>query len=118
MACQLPGCIHVYKIHSGRHSSYSNYMLSRKAYYYIYDNYRRCLPLGERFKGSGAAAFLPMKISALERMIEIEPHGLRPGDMVPELARIHYVEFTGRRGSSDIRFSYCPVGMDGLVEIL
>ena len=74
--------------------------------------------LGERFKGSDAAGFLPMKISALERIIDIESHGLQPGDVVPELARIQYVEFTGRPGSSDVRFSYRPVGMDGLVEIL
>ena len=74
--------------------------------------------LSERFKGSDAASFLPMKISALERIIDVESHGLKPGDVVPELARIHYVVFTGHRGSSNIRFSYRPVGMDGLVEIL
>ena len=74
--------------------------------------------LGERFKGLDAAAFLPMKISALERIIDIESYGLRPGDAVPELARIRYVEFTRRTGSSNIRFSYRPVGTDGLIEIL
>ena len=74
--------------------------------------------LGEIFKGSGAAAFLPMKISALERIIDIESLGLQPGDVVPESARIQYVHFTGHPGSSTIRFSYRPVGMDGLVEIL
>ena len=74
--------------------------------------------LGERFKASDAIGFLPMKISALERIIDIESHGLQPGDVVPELARIQYVEFTGHPGSSDVRFSYRPVGVDGLVEIL
>ena len=74
--------------------------------------------LEERFRGSDAIALLPMKISALERIIDIESHGLQPGNAVPEVARIHYVEYTGRPGSSDILFSYCPVGMDGLVEIL
>ena len=72
----------------------------------------------ERFKGSNAAAFLPMKISALERIIDVESHALQAGYVVPESARIRYVEFTGRPGSSNIRFSYRPVGMDGLVEIL
>ena len=74
--------------------------------------------LGERFKGSDAAGFLPMKISALERIIEIESHGLQREDVVPELARIQYVELIGRPGSANIRFSYRPVGMDGLVEVL
>ena len=74
--------------------------------------------LEERFKGSDATAFLPMMVSALERIIYIESHGLPPLDVVPEVARIHYVISTGRPGSSDIRFSYCPVGMDGLVEIV
>ena len=61
-----------------------------------------------------------MKISALERIIDIESHGLQPGDVVPGLARIHYtyVIFTGRPSSSNIRFSYRTVGMVGLVEIL
>ena len=75
--------------------------------------------LGERFKGSDAAAFIPMKISALERIIDIESRGLQPADVVPELARIiQYVIFTGCPGTSNICFSYRPVGMDGLVEIL
>ena len=79
--------------------------------------------LEEIFRGqldAAALTFLPMKISALERIIAIESHGLQPGDVVPESARIYYVEFTGRPGSSDIiHFSYRPVGMDaGLVEIL
>ena len=74
--------------------------------------------LGEMFKGTDAAAFLPMKISALERIIDIESHGSQPGDVVPELARIQYVKFTGLPGSSNILFSYRPVGMDELVEIL
>ena len=74
--------------------------------------------LGERFKGSDAAGFLPAKISALECIIDIESHGLQLGDVVPEFARIQYVEFVGRSGSSNIRFSYRLVGMDGLVEIL
>ena len=74
--------------------------------------------LDERFKGSDGTAFLPMKISALERIIDVESHGLQPGGVVPELARIRYVEFTGHRGSSNILFSYRHVGMDGLVEIL
>lgn len=72
--------------------------------------------LEERFRGSDAAAFLPMKISALERIIDIESLGLQLGDVVPRLARIQSVQFTGRPGSSDIRFSYRPVGMDGLVR--
>ena len=59
-----------------------------------------------------------MKISALERIIDIESHGLQPENVVPESARIQYVIFTGCPGSSNIRFSYRPVGMDGLVEIL
>ena len=72
----------------------------------------------ERFRGSGAIGCLPMKVSALERIIDIESHGLQPGDVVPELARICHVEFSGCPGSSDIRFLYRPAGMDGLVEIL
>ena len=59
-----------------------------------------------------------MKISALQRIIDIESLGLQPEDAVPELARIHYGIFTGQPSSSSIRFSYRPVGMDGLVEIL
>ena len=74
--------------------------------------------LEERFKGSGAAAFLPMKISALERIIDIESHGLQPGGVVPESARIQSVRFTGRPGSSSICFSYQPVGVDGFVEVV
>ena len=72
--------------------------------------------LEEGFKGS--AAFLSMKLSALERIIDIESHGLQPGDVVPESARIQYVEFTRQPGSSNIRFSYHSAGMDGLIEIL
>ena len=71
-----------------------------------------------RFKGSDTAAFLLKKISALERIIDTESHGLNPGDVVPELGRIQYVEFIGRTGSPNIRFPYRPVGMDGFVEIL
>ena len=74
--------------------------------------------LEERFKGSDAAGFLPMKISALERIINIESFGLQPEDVVPELARIQYVEFAERSRLPNIRFSYRLVGMDGLVEIL
>ena len=74
--------------------------------------------LVEIFKGSDATEFLPAKMSALERIIDIESHGLQPGDVVPELARIQCVEFTGRPGSSNIRFSYRRVGMDGFFEIL
>ena len=74
--------------------------------------------LRERFDGSDATAILPMKISALERIIDIESLGLQPGDVVPELARIHYVKFIGHPGSSNILFSYRPVGADGLVEVL
>ena len=74
--------------------------------------------LGDRFKGSDAAAFIPMKTSALERIIDIESHGLQPADVVPEFARIQYVEFSGRPGSFNILFSYRPAGMDGLVEVL
>ena len=74
--------------------------------------------LGERYKGSDALGFLPMKISALKLIIDIESHGLQPEDMVPEFARIQYVEFSGSPGSPNIRFSYRPVGMDGLAEIL
>ena len=64
---------------------------------------------GERFTSSTAC--LPMKASALERIIDIESHGLQPGTVVPESARIHFVEFTGRPGSSDIGFSYLQLGM-------
>ena len=74
--------------------------------------------LEEIFKGSDATEFLPMKISALERIIDIESLGLQPGDVIPESARIQYVHFTGHPGSSTIRFSYRPVGMDRLIEII
>ena len=74
--------------------------------------------LDGRFKGSDATGFLPMKVAALGRIIGIESLGLEPEDVVPELARIQYVEFSGPLGSSNIRFSYCPAGMDGLIQIL
>ena len=77
--------------------------------------------LEKRFRGSDATEFLPMKISALERIIDIESHGLRPGDVVPGSARIHYFHATGRqakRSGSVIRFLYRQLGKEGVVEIL
>ena len=74
--------------------------------------------LEERFKGLDATGFLPMKILALERIIDIESHGLQPGDVVRDTARIQYVEFAAHGGSSNIHFSYRPVGIDGLIEAL
>ena len=60
-----------------------------------------------RFKGLDVTGFLPAKISALERIIDIESHGLQPGSVVPESARINFVQFIGNPGSLNIRdFSY------------
>ena len=70
------------------------------------------------FKDSHITRFLAAKITALERIIEVEPQGLQPGRMIPESARIDFVRFTASPGSSNIRFSYRPVVMDELVEIL
>ena len=35
--------------------------------------------------------FARAKLFALERLINVESEGLRPGDMVPQSARIHFV---------------------------
>ena len=72
----------------------------------------------ERFKGLDTAAFLPMKISALECIIDKESQGLQPGDVVPVPARIRFVRFTGCPGSADIQFSYRQLGMNEVVDIL
>ena len=61
---------------------------------------------GERFEGSSTTASLPMMLSALERIIDIESIGLQPGSVVPESSRIHFMKVTGRPGSSNIGFSY------------
>ena len=73
-----------------------------------------------RFKGLDVTGFLPAKISALERIIDIESHGLQPGNVVPESARINFVRFTANPGSPNIllRFSYRQLGTDGVFEIL
>ena len=65
---------------------------------------------GERFKGSRTTASLPTALYALERIIDIESDGLQPGSVVPESARIHFVEVAGRHGSSNKEFSYLQLG--------
>ena len=72
----------------------------------------------QRCKGSHAAAFVPMKLAALERIIDIESYGLQLGDMVPESSRIHFVHITGRPGSSNMCFSYRQLGTNGVVDML
>ena len=71
-----------------------------------------------RFKGS--TGFLPAKISALERIIDIESHGLQPGDAVPGSARISFFQFTvNQPGSPNIlRFSYRQLGsLDRVIDL-
>ena len=65
---------------------------------------------GERFKGTT----LPTKVSALERIIDIESRGLQPGSVVPEPARIHFVEVVG--DSSNMDFSYLQLGMSRVID--
>ena len=71
----------------------------------------------ERFKGSSTTASLPMMLSALERIIDMESVGLQPGSVVPESARIYFVKVTGRPGSSNIDFSYRGLVMSRVDEI-
>ena len=66
---------------------------------------------GKRFE----TAFLPMTISALERIIDIESLGLQPGTVVPESARIHFVQVI-RGSSGTMGFSYLQLGMSNRVD--
>ena len=66
---------------------------------------RETLGLLREWEGRFTAPPLPSKSSVLERLIDVESEGLRPGDMVPESARIHYVCATMRPGSEEAHLS-------------
>ena len=70
---------------------------------------------GERFPSTTSS--LPMALSALEHIIDVESHGLQPGSVVPEAARIHFAQVTGSPGSSNIGFSYLQLGQSRVDEI-
>ena len=71
-----------------------------------------------RFKAGTVTEFLPAKISALERIIDVESHGLQSGDVIPESARISFVRITASPGSPNVHFSYRLLGIDGVFDIL